>query len=25
MAGKKRMNIADFLRGFQNAEQFHAI
>lgn len=25
MAGKKRMNVEDFLRGFQNAEQFHAI
>ena len=25
MAGKKRMNIEDFLRGFQNAEQFSAI
>lgn len=25
MAGKKRMNIEDFLRGFQNAEQFRAV
>ncbi|GET30915.1 methionyl-tRNA formyltransferase [Prolixibacter sp. SD074] len=25
MAGKKRMKVEDFLRGFQNAEHFHAI
>lgn len=25
MAGKKRMNVEDFLRGFQNAEQFQAL
>lgn len=25
MAGKKRMNVDDFLRGFQNAEQFQAV
>jgi methionyl-tRNA formyltransferase len=25
LAGKKRMNVEDFLRGFQNAEQYKAV